>query len=440
MFDAEDVGKAHDGNELIAQHQHLGIADDLDALLDLLGSDAQQLDHADLRNGEALVVHADHQRGNDGQGQRQLDAKERPLPNLRLDVDLAAQARQVGLDHVHAHAAAGNVGNLLGGGKPWQEDEMHLLLIGHALHGLRRNEPARDGRGSDPVRVEFRGNDQKDRTTILAANGSFHGRTFGALAATDAPAYKEGFEPLPAGFAFTPFNDIAALEKAIDARTAAFIVEPVQGESGVMPATREFLLAARELCTERGASLIFDEVQVGMGRLGRLFASQFYDVQPDVFTLAKSLANGLPIGAMLVRGDAATGLRPGDHGTTFGGSPVPAAAALEHLAIREGIDLDAHVETVSAVIRAELEAIAAENPAVFDAPRGHGLILGLPVREPYKASDFVPHGFDFGLIINAAGRNTLRFIPPLIITTDQALDGMSRLRATIAATLAPKAE
>jgi predicted acetylornithine/succinylornithine family transaminase len=278
--------------------------------------------------------------------------------------------------------------------------------------------------------------DEKDRTTILAANGSFHGRTLGALAATDAPAYKEGFEPLPAGFAFTPFNDIAALEKAIDARTAAFIVEPVQGESGVVPATREFLLAARELCTERGALLIFDEVQVGMGRLGRLFASQLYDVQPDAFTLAKSLANGLPIGAMLVRGDAATGLRPGDHGTTFGGSPVPAAAALEHLAIREVLDLDAHVTTVSGILRGELEAIAKEHPAVFDAPRGHGLMLGLPVREPYKASDFVPRAFDFGLVINAAGRNTLRFIPPLIITADQMLDGMSRLRATIEATLA----
>jgi acetylornithine/N-succinyldiaminopimelate aminotransferase len=278
--------------------------------------------------------------------------------------------------------------------------------------------------------------DEKDRTTILAANGSFHGRTLGALAATDAPAYKEGFEPLPAGFAFTPFNDIAALEKAIDARTAAFIVEPVQGESGVVPATREFLVAARELCTERGALLIFDEVQVGMGRLGRLFASQLYDVQPDAFTLAKSLANGLPIGAMLVRGDAATGLRPGDHGTTFGGSPVPAAAALEHLAIRDVIDLDAHVMTVSGILRGELEVIAKEHPAVFDTPRGHGLMLGLPVRDPHKASDFVPRAFDFGLVINAAGRNTLRFIPPLIITSDQTLDAMSRLRATIEATLA----
>jgi len=277
---------------------------------------------------------------------------------------------------------------------------------------------------------------EKERTTILAANGSFHGRTFGALAATDNPAYKEGFEPLPGGFAFTPFNDIDALSNAIDDRTAAFIVEPVQGESGVLPATAEFLAAARDFCTQRGALLIFDEVQTGMGRLGRLLASQLYDVQPDAFTLAKSLGNGLPIGALVVRGDAASSLKPGDHGSTFGGSPVPAAAALEHLAIRDVLDLDAHVETVGALLRAELTSIAQRWPAAFEPPRGHGLMLGLPVREPRKAADFVTRALDFGLIINAAGRNTLRFVPPLIITPDEIRDGMERLRTTITAPLA----
>jgi predicted acetylornithine/succinylornithine family transaminase len=276
---------------------------------------------------------------------------------------------------------------------------------------------------------------ETERTTILACKNSFHGRTLGALAATDNPAYKVGFEPLPGGFAFTPFNDIDALDAAIDERTAAFIVEPVQGESGVLPASAEFLAAARDFCTARGALLIFDEVQCGMGRLGRLFASQVYDVMPDAFTLAKSLANGLPIGALLVRGDAATALQPGDHGTTFGGSPVPAAAALEHLAIRDVIDLDAHVEAVGAILRNELAAIARERPDVFEPPRGLGLMLGLPVREGYKAADFVPRALDFGLMINAAGRNTLRFVPPLIISADETHEAMQRLRATIAAVL-----
>jgi predicted acetylornithine/succinylornithine family transaminase len=277
---------------------------------------------------------------------------------------------------------------------------------------------------------------ETERTTILACNNSFHGRTMGALSATDNPAYKVGFEPLPLGFAFTPFNDIDALSNAIDDHTAAFIVEPVQGESGVVPASAEFLAAARDFCTERGALLIFDEVQTGMGRLGRLLASQVYGIMPDAFTLAKGLANGLPIGALIARGDAATALHPGDHGTTFGGSPVPAAAALEHLAIRDVLDLDAHVETVGKLMRDELADIARDHPDAFEPPRGIGLMLGLPVRAGYKASDFVPRALDFGLIINAAGRNTLRFVPPLIITAEETREAMQRLRATIGAVLA----
>ncbi len=271
-----------------------------------------------------------------------------------------------------------------------------------------------------------------NRTTILAAHGSFHGRTFGALAATDNPKYKEGFEPLPLGFAFTPFNDIDALDRAIDETTACFLVEPVQGESGVMPATREFLQAARRICDERGALLIFDEVQCGMGRLGKLLASQFFGVAPDAFTLAKALANGLPIGALVIRGDAATALRPGDHGTTFGGSPVPAAAALEHLRIRDSIDLDAHVTRVGALLDTELSAIAQAWPDVFMPPRGHGLMRGLPVREPQTAAAFVGPALDEGLVINAAGRNTLRFIPALIITEAELSEAMLRLRRAIA--------
>ena len=277
---------------------------------------------------------------------------------------------------------------------------------------------------------------QPERTTILAANGSFHGRTFASLSATDNPKYKVGFEPLPGGFAFTPMNDIAALEVAIDERTAAFIIEPIQGESGVMPATREFLLAARALCDKHGALLIFDEIQAGMGRLGKLCAWQFFDVKPDVITMAKALANGLPIGAILARGKAATGLQPGDHGTTFGGSPVPAAAALEHLAIRDILDLDTHVTTVGKQLFAGLAAIAHEYPAVFEQPRGHGLMLGLPVREPHEAATFVPVALKHKLLINAAGRNTLRFIPPLIITEAEIDEALVRLRTSIAACLA----
>jgi predicted acetylornithine/succinylornithine family transaminase len=278
---------------------------------------------------------------------------------------------------------------------------------------------------------------ETQRSVILAAKGSFHGRTLGALAATDSPAYQEGFAPLPLGFKHVAFNDVAALDEAIDETTACFLVEPVQGESGVVPASKEYLEAARRLCDERGALLIFDEVQCGMGRLGRLFAHQYFGVTPDAFTLAKSLANGLPIGALLVRGDAATALRPGDHGTTFGGSPIPAAAALEHLKVRDVLDLDAHVASVGALLRDELTAIASERPDLFESPRGAGLMLGLPVRDGRTASDFVAPALDQGLFINAAGRNTLRFVPPLIISADEVRTAAQRLRATIAS-VAPR--
>jgi acetylornithine/succinyldiaminopimelate/putrescine aminotransferase len=161
-----------------------------------------------------------------------------------------------------------------------------------------------------------------------------------------------------------------------------------------------------------------------------------YGVVPDAFTLAKSLANGLPIGALLIRGAAVGALRPGDHGTTFGGSPVPAAAALEHLNVRDALDLDTHVAAAGTLLRDELAAIARDWPEVFAAPRGHGLMLGLPVYEPTIAAAFVAPALDEGLLINAAGRNTLRFIPPLIISADEIRDAMSRLRRTVARVLA----
>jgi acetylornithine/succinyldiaminopimelate/putrescine aminotransferase len=213
------------------------------------------------------------------------------------------------------------------------------------------------------------------------------------------------------------------------------LVEPVQGESGVVPATQAYLEAARRICDERGALLIFDEVQCGMGRLGRLLAHQTYGVIPDAFTLAKSLANGLPIGALIVRGDAAAALQPGDHGTTFGGSCVPAAAALEHLAIRDVIDLDAHVIAMGALLRDELAAIARDYPDAFEEPRGTGLMLGLPVRDPHEAKDFVRNGLDAGVFLNAAGRNTLRFVPALIIGADEIRDAVQRVRRAIEITL-----
>jgi acetylornithine/succinyldiaminopimelate/putrescine aminotransferase len=249
------------------------------------------------------------------------------------------------------------------------------------------------------------------------------------LAATSNLKYHEGFEPLPGGFSYVPFNDVAALDAELDETVAAFIVEPVQGESGIKPADPAFLSAARRLCSERGALLIFDEIQCGMGRLGSLFAFQTFGIKPDVVTLAKALANGLPIGAMLVEAAAANALQPGDHGTTFGGSPVPCAAALAHLRVRDAIGLDAHVLRIGALLKTGLAEVADEFPELFAPPRGIGMMLGLPVREPHEAKTIAAAALaQEHLILNAAGDNTLRIVPPLVLGELQAREGVARLR------------
>jgi predicted acetylornithine/succinylornithine family transaminase len=260
---------------------------------------------------------------------------------------------------------------------------------------------------------------QPDKIKILACTGSFHGRTYGALAATANDHYKEGFGPMLEGFAFTPFDDFIALDKNFDSSVAAFIVEPVQGESGVHPASVEFLAMARHLCDKHGALLIFDEIQCGMGRLGPLFAFQRFGVKPDVITMAKALANGLPIGAMLVGESAIDVLQPGDHGTTFGGSPVPCAAALAHLRVRDAIDLESYVRVREVQLMARLTDLALAFPNVVAGIRGMGLLVGLPLNEKYPAAEVVTALREQGLIVGTAGGNTLRFAPPLIVGEEQ---------------------
>ncbi len=261
---------------------------------------------------------------------------------------------------------------------------------------------------------------ERDRTTILSCTGGFHGRTMGSLSATANPAYHEGFGPLPDGFRTTAFNDLTALREALDESVAAFIVEPVQGESGVICADPAFLREARALCTQRGAMLIFDEVQCGMGRLGPLFAFQHYGVVPDAVTLAKALANGLPIGAMLVREAFAPGLQPGDHGSTFGGSPIPCAAALAHLRIRDELQLERTVAVRSMQLFAGLQQLHAHHPQVYGEPRGIGLLAGLPVQPQIDAAIVVRFAReDEHVLLNKAGGNTIRLAPPLIIGSEE---------------------
>lgn len=294
--------------------------------------------------------------------------------------------------------------------------------------GTEANEAAiklarkRAFRAGEPQRIE-----------IVSCTGSFHGRTFGALAATANAAYQEGFGPMPAGFTHVAFNDAAALEGAVGERTAAVLIEPVQGESGVHPADRTFLETARRVCDERGALLIFDEVQCGMGRLGPLFAFEHFGVRPDAVTLAKALANGLPIGALLI--DAALGgaLQPGDHGSTFGGSPVPCAAGLAHLRFRDESGLAAQVAQSGAYFANALDALTGTFPDVLCDPRGIGLMRAVTVREPYEAAQIVRASFERGVLINAAGGNSLRFLPPLVVREHQIDRVVQTLREVVEA-------
>ena len=283
-------------------------------------------------------------------------------------------------------------------------------------------------------------NGETQRSVILACNGSFHGRTYGALAATSNTAYKEGFGPMPNGFAFTAFNDIEALEANITQQTAAFIVEPVQGESGIHPATREFLARARERCDQQGALLIFDEIQCGMGRLGPLFAYQRYGVRPDVITMAKALANGLPIGAVLAAERVAGALQPGDHGSTFGGSPLPCAAAIAHLCVRDELKLEPQVYAREKRLRAHLKALAAAFPDAVAEVRSAGLLAGIQLYPGLSASEMVRALRGRGVLAGTAGGNTLRLAPPLIVSDRQIDRAFSTLYSVLESHATPRAQ
>jgi len=253
-----------------------------------------------------------------------------------------------------------------------------------------------------------------EKTGYVTALNSFHGRTLATLAATGQPEKNRLFEPLPAGFKHVPFDDIAALAAAVDDKTCAVMLEVVQGESGVWPASADYLAAVRRLCDERHVLLIFDEVQTGFGRTGKFFAYQHFNVRPDIITMAKSLAGGFPIGAIIARDEVAAAFNPGDHGSTFGGGPPVCAAALAALDVLSVDGLVERAATVGEYFRARLEALAEETGAIEEV-RGLGLMLGLTLKSA-GARRVVAALLDKGFIINSVGSSILRFLPPLIIT------------------------
>ncbi len=260
---------------------------------------------------------------------------------------------------------------------------------------------------------------------VVSLEGSFHGRTLATLAATGQRKYHRGFEPLPVGFYHAPFGDLAALSKLITQKTCAVLIEPLQGEGGVRPLDQEYLQGIRKICDQNSILLILDEIQVGMGRTGSLFAYEQFGIRPDILTTAKALGNGLPIGAMITTSKVAASFSPGDHATTFGGNPVSCAAACAVLKILLG---DGFLETVQergAYLHKNLKSVADQYNQLCEGVRGRGLIQGLVLREHVaeKAPAIVRQLFDYGVLVTLAGGNVIRCTPPLLVSV-QEIDAM----------------
>ncbi|MBN1124675.1 MAG: aspartate aminotransferase family protein [Sedimentisphaerales bacterium] len=256
----------------------------------------------------------------------------------------------------------------------------------------------------------------KEKYKFITAERSFHGRTFATVTATAQPKYHEGFLPMLPGFEYVPFNDIEALQGAFSDEVAAIMVEPIQGEGGINEATPEYLATIRELCDEHGALMILDEVQTGMGRTGKWFGYQHYDIEPDIITLAKALGGGVAIGAMMARSEIAASLVPGTHASTFGGNPLACAAAI---AVIEAIDQEnllTNAEQTGAYARQKLEALKDKHSNI-DHVRGKGLMIGIQLTE--AGSDIVNRCLEKGLRINCTQGNVLRIMPSMTVTRDQ---------------------
>jgi predicted acetylornithine/succinylornithine family transaminase len=253
---------------------------------------------------------------------------------------------------------------------------------------------------------------------VVTALNSFHGRTLATLAATGQTAKHEPFEPLPPGFRHVPLNDLEALDAAVTRDTCAVMLEPIQGEGGVHPCERGYLKGVEKLCAERGVLLVLDEVQTGCFRTGTPFGFQGYGVVPDIVTMAKSLANGLPIGAVVATVQASEAFGPGDHATTFGGGPVVCAAGLATLRALEHERLGAAAERVGSYLRERLKAIGRETGAIVDV-RGAGLMVGAELAEPV-AAQVASTALEHGIVINNIGDTVVRLLPPLVCTQSDA--------------------
>lgn len=278
-----------------------------------------------------------------------------------------------------------------------------------------------------------------EQPVILTTINSFHGRTMGALSATGQPKYHQHFEPLLPGFEYIPYNDIVAVEEAItnidegNRRVAAIMIEPLQGEGGVRPGDLEYFLRLRKICDETGILLVFDEVQVGVGRTGKMWGYENLGVSPDIFTTAKGLAGGIPIGAVVCK-QFCDVFEPGNHASTFGGNPLACAAALAVLNTIERENLLQNVQARGEQLRTRLRALVQKYPHIFSEVRGWGLINGMEIREGVSLTslDIVNKALENGLLVAPAGPKVVRFVPPLIVSPQEVDMAAEILDKTIA--------
>ena len=267
-----------------------------------------------------------------------------------------------------------------------------------------------------------------ERYEIVAMNHSFHGRSMGAVSVTGNAHYREAFEPLIGGVKFADFNDLASVETAITDKTCAILMETVQGEGGIYPATREFIEGVRALCDKNDILLILDEIQCGMGRCGEMFAWQNYEIKPDIMTAAKALGCGVPVGAFLMTQKVADySLVPGDHGTTYGGNPFVGAAVSTVLDIYEDTKVVAHVKEITSYLEEKLDKLVKNYDFVTER-RGMGLMQGLVVTLP--TGQVVAKALENGLVIISAGSNVLRLVPPLVIEKEHVDEMICKLEHT----------
>jgi len=355
-------------------------------------------------------------------------------------LDFVAGLAVCNLGHAHpevARAAAAQLGQLVHVSNlyyttPMAELAEDLVRLSFADRVFFANSGAEVNEGAIKLcRRYSREKFGEGRHRIICTENSFHGRTFGALSATGQQKFWQGFDPLLPGFIFVPFNDLDAVATAVDPSVCAVLLEPIQGEGGVCLPAPDYLAGLRKLCEDKGLLLVLDEIQTGLGRTGKLFAHEHFGVAPDVMTLAKGLANGLPMGALLAKEEVAQAFVPGTHASTFGGGPAIAAAARTVLGILSQPDFLAEVRAKGEYLRQGLLALK-ERFAVIQEVRGLGLMWGLPLAQ--EGADLVTACRQRGLLVNCTQGNIIRLLPPLVVQRQEVDAALAILTAAFEAT------